>query len=157
MKYKPYDTLLDTCVYICGIIIILSFITYQLAVFYTGFSFNNIMSPCLFHAVTGYYCPGCGGTRAFEYMASGQFFKSLYYHPIVLYIAIPGIFFMLSQTIYRFRGISAKFIHRHSPVKMSLHIMTVRPAYIYTGCAILILQCIIKNAVYYFSGFHIIS
>ena len=151
MKYKPYDTLLDTCVYICGIILILFFIAYKSAVCFSGFSFDDIMSPCFFHAITGYYCPGCGGTRSFEYMVSGDFFKSLYYHPIVLYITIPGIFFMLSQTIYRIRRISAKSFRRCSPDKMSFHIMTVRPAYLYIGCAILILQCIIKNVVYQLS------
>lgn len=117
MKYKPYDTLLDTCVYICGIILILSFIAYKSAVCFSGFSFDDIMSPCFFHAITGYYCPGCGGTRSFEYMVSGDFFKSLYYHPIVLYITIPGIFFMLSQTIYRIRRISAKSFRRCSLIK----------------------------------------
>ena len=24
----------------------------------------NLSFPCLFHLATGYYCPGCGGTRA---------------------------------------------------------------------------------------------
>ena len=48
MKYKPYDTLLDTCVYICGIILILFFIAYKSAVCFSGFSFDDIMSPCFF-------------------------------------------------------------------------------------------------------------
>ncbi|MBB6365418.1 hypothetical protein FHR56_000531 [Xanthomonas sacchari] len=25
---------------------------------------NNPFAPCMFHALTGYYCPGCGMTRA---------------------------------------------------------------------------------------------
>ena len=76
--------------------------------YYKWYQGTGFAVPCFFHAITGYYCPGCGGTRSFEYMISGDFFKSLYYHPIVLYITIPGIFFMLSQTIHRIRRISAK-------------------------------------------------
>lgn len=157
MKYKPYDTLLDTCSYICGIIIILLFMAYKLASSYTDFALSDIMAPCFFHSITGYYCPGCGGTRALEYMACGQLLKSLYHHPVVLYTAVPGIYFMFTQTIYRLRGISVKFIHRNSPSKVSLHIMSVQPVYIYIGCAVLILQCIIKNALYYLFEIHIIS
>ena len=44
--------------------------------------------PCLFHLVTGLYCPGCGGTRAVRYLLHGQLGKSLFYNPVVLYGAI---------------------------------------------------------------------
>lgn len=43
--------------------------------------------PCLFRSLTGLYCPGCGGTRAFWYLLHGQIGKSLYYHPLVPYMA----------------------------------------------------------------------
>lgn len=46
--------------------------------------------PCLFRLLTGFYCPGCGGTRALKYLLQGQVFKSLYYHPLILYMAIVG-------------------------------------------------------------------
>lgn len=41
--------------------------------------------PCLFHQLTGLYCPGCGGTRAVKYLLHGQLLKSFQYHPLVLY------------------------------------------------------------------------
>lgn len=44
--------------------------------------------PCLFQAVTGLYCPGCGGTRSVRYLLTGQIGKSLQYHPLVLYTAV---------------------------------------------------------------------
>ena len=43
--------------------------------------------PCLFHRLTGLYCPGCGGTRAINYLLHGQIVKSIQYHPLVLYMA----------------------------------------------------------------------
>lgn len=44
--------------------------------------------PCLFHWITGLYCPGCGGTRAIGALLQGQLLKSFCYHPFVLYAAI---------------------------------------------------------------------
>ena len=46
--------------------------------------------PCLFHLATGYYCPGCGGTRAITALLHGQILNSFLYHPVVLYSA--GLF-----------------------------------------------------------------
>lgn len=43
--------------------------------------------PCLFHWLTGYYCPGCGGTRAVVYLLHGQIAESFRYHPLVPYAA----------------------------------------------------------------------
>lgn len=34
--------------------------------------------PCLFHAVTGLYCPGCGGTRAVQVLFEGKFLLSFF-------------------------------------------------------------------------------
>lgn len=41
--------------------------------------------PCLFHLLTGLYCPGCGGTRAIWALLRGDVLKSFCYHPFVLY------------------------------------------------------------------------
>ena len=43
--------------------------------------------PCLFHLLTGLYCPGCGGTRAVRAMMAGNLGMSFQYHPLVLYTA----------------------------------------------------------------------
>jgi len=45
-------------------------------------------APCAFHLLTGLYCPGCGGTRAVQYLLKGQLWNSLQYHPLVLYAAV---------------------------------------------------------------------
>ncbi len=52
--------------------------------------FQKLMWPCVFHEMTGFYCPGCGGTRAFRAMLSGDFRKSLWYHPFILYGSVVG-------------------------------------------------------------------
>lgn len=40
---------------------------------------------CLFHRLSGCYCPGCGGTRSLYFFLHGNWGKSLLYHPLVLY------------------------------------------------------------------------
>ena len=42
------------------------------------------MPECFIHYITGYYCPGCGGTRAFDCFIHGQWIRSFFYHPAVL-------------------------------------------------------------------------
>ena len=44
--------------------------------------------PCLFHLLTGLYCPGCGGTRAVRLFLKGELIKSFCYHPFVPYLAL---------------------------------------------------------------------
>lgn len=62
---------------------------------------EKVLPPCLLHAITGYYCPGCGGTRAVMYLLQGKFLKSAVYHPLVMYTAVVGGWFMVSQTVER--------------------------------------------------------
>ena len=44
--------------------------------------------PCLFHSLTGLYCPGCGGTRAVRSLLRGDLRMSFQYHPLVLYAVL---------------------------------------------------------------------
>jgi hypothetical protein len=89
--------------------------------------------PCMFHTVTGFYCPGCGGTRAVFALLRGKLLQSFLYHPIVLYTVILGGWFMLSQTIERVSG-------RKRPWGMRFH-----EGYLWTALVIILAQCLIKN------------
>ncbi len=55
--------------------------------------------PCVFHEVTGLYCPGCGGTRAVGALLQREVVLSFFYHPIVIYGAVIYGWFMISHTI----------------------------------------------------------
>lgn len=133
--YNAYNKSVDTCAYICGIICLLIFITANQYII-------RSVPPCMFHLITGYYCPGCGGTRAIEYVLSGHFIKSIYYHPLVLYVALPGLLFLFTQTAYRIRR---RFFKSSSPDNTPFPVITIRPGYIYIACIIIILQWAIKN------------
>ncbi|MBE5938374.1 MAG: DUF2752 domain-containing protein [Lachnospiraceae bacterium] len=197
--------------------------------YYTvGFDLRRYTPPCMLYTFTGYYCPGCGGTRAFIYLLKGQLVKSLIHHPAVIYAVLPGLLFMISQTIYKlqlhFSHSSAKeqsstttaphasseeqsstttapyasseeqsstttapytsseeqsstFTAPHasseeqSSTTTAPHAskeqsnkkpqriicpLTVRPSYIYIGVFLIILQCLIKNALILIWDWHII-
>jgi len=43
----------------------------------------SVLPGCMLYRLTGFYCPACGGTRAFVAFLRGEFVKSFYYHSIV--------------------------------------------------------------------------
>ena len=70
-----------------------------------GVDLGRLALPCIFHSVTGLYCPGCGGTRALRLLLHGDILQSLYYHPLVLYGAVLYGWFMVSNSVeYLSRG-----------------------------------------------------
>lgn len=99
----------------------------------TGWSLLQLLRPCALHALTGLYCPGCGGTRAVRALLAGDFGASFAYHPFVLFAAVLGGWFMVSQTIERIsRG----------HIRIAMH---MREIYLWAALGIVIVNCLIKN------------
>lgn len=92
----------------------------------------HILPPDPFYSSTGYYCFGCGGTRAVNALLHGRILKSLHYHPFVLYAAVLYVLFMVSHTL-------------NILTKGKVSAMRFRPGYFYFGAALIILQCLVKN------------
>lgn len=88
--------------------------------------------PCVFRTFTGYYCPGCGGTRATRYFLQGKWIKSFIYHPMVPYLGIGGGIFMVRQTLFYIS-------------KGRIKSMKFRNIYVYGLAVVLLGQFIIKN------------
>jgi len=42
------------------------------------------LPPCPFHQLTGLWCPGCGGTRAFHQLVHGNFLAALHLNPVAI-------------------------------------------------------------------------
>lgn len=105
--------------------------------------FSKILIPCPFYVLMGYYCPGCGGTRAIRYFLTGHFFKSLRYHPLIPYIGVGGTVFMVTHTLERI-------------TKGRIKGIKFRNWYVYIMGGILVLQFVIKNGLVYFWGYHVI-
>lgn len=89
---------------------------------------------CKFYALTGFYCPACGGTRALNALLHGHLAASLRLNPSVAFGA--GVFavFMVTQAVER--------LSRHR-LKIGLK---YRNIYIYLWLGILMGWWLIKNA-----------
>ena len=119
--------------YYCGIVLPLAGILFLALLRLLKIPLNHILLPCIFHKLTGLYCPGCGGTRAVAFLLHGDFLHSLVYHPFVPYAFVLCTWFMISQTIERLS-------------KGRLHIgMHFREAFLWIALAIIIINFIVKK------------
>ena len=123
------------------LIITISFIWYFLVK-------NNIKptlisnSDCYWLTHFGYYCPGCGGTRAFENLLYGHIIKSFIYHPFVIYI--------LSLIILSFFSIIIYFITRANILFFELKIKH----FVYADF-IFIIYWIFKNLLIFYFNYYL--
>lgn len=92
----------------------------------------NGKMPCLFHEITGLYCPGCGGTRAAKAMLKGDLVASFFYHPIVTYCALIAVVFAIAYIIY----------HKTKNPKFRLYLDN---RYVYVGTGIIVINFFVKN------------
>lgn len=68
--------------------LILAFVVYGILRFISG---NDTL--CFFKIYTGLPCPGCGMTRAFLAVSSGNFQESFYWHPLWMWLVIGPIMY----------------------------------------------------------------
>lgn len=108
---------------------------------FLGFISPKLEFGCIFRAVTGFYCPGCGGTRALLECAHGHFLRAMWYHPFVVYSLALYLAFMISHTF-------AKIISGIRGIRFHAW-------YLYGALAILIMNWVIKNILYFYAGVEI--
>lgn len=68
--------------------------------------------PCFLNTCFHIPCPGCGGTRAIEYLLQGRLWDSFLAHPLVIYTAACYLYFMVSYSIVTFVKKETFFIRR---------------------------------------------
>lgn len=100
----------------------------------TGKILQSILHrPCIVWKYFGFYCPGCGGTRAAKELLQGHILKSLWYHPLVLYMAVVLGWYLLRNGIqYLTKG--------KRRIGMQIH-----NRYLYIGLAIIVVNWIVRN------------
>lgn len=128
---------------------------------------TTFLYPCLFHQLSGLYCPGCGGTRAVKALLEGHFISCFLYHPFIFYCFILYLLFMGSHTLERIqKKVRLKTAHLSSlPIgKLASHMknfpnkpqksphkkplvrgMDFKVTYVYIGILVILIQWMIKN------------
>ena len=67
-----------------------------------GIHLAGRLLPCMLYTLVRIPCPGCGGTRALEYLLQGRILASLLAHPLVLYTILVYLYFMGSYAYEEF-------------------------------------------------------
>ena len=98
------------------------------------------LPPCWFHLLSGYYCPGCGGTRALRALLHGQLLQAVRFHPFVPYAAAVYLYFMITQAVERIS-------HGAYPIGMRYH-----NGIVWTALALILGSFIVKNVLHYTYG-----
>lgn len=104
---------------------------------------NILFPPCRLYARTGYYCIGCGGTRALRLFFQGRWLRSFYYHPAVDVVMLFLCVFLPTNTL-------------DIMTKGRIHGLRIQARHLWILAGIMVMQWIIKNGVYYFTGVHLI-
>jgi Protein of unknown function (DUF2752) len=69
---------------------------------------TGFFPPCLFKALTGFTCPGCGSTRALHQLLHGHLFDAFSLNPLLL-IGLPFLLFALVHySTHVLRGITPR-------------------------------------------------
>ena len=124
---KESEPMLETRLYRCGWIFLFILCVLEIAkkVLFPHFVLSFGTHPCVFYTLTGYFCPGCGGTRSLR---------------ALLYAAVVFAWFMISQTIDRISG------HR-LPIGMKY-----RETWVYASLVIVVIHFVVKNLFYIKTG-----
>ena len=87
--------------FIIEIILLLIMVPIWIFVIKNDIYFSKITNmPCFIYYATGFYCPGCGGTRAVDYFLRLKLIKSVFYHPAVIVMFLMYIRSLISYFVY---------------------------------------------------------
>lgn len=104
-----------------------------LSMFYITYFDKFIKIPeCVILKTFGIYCPGCGATRAVYSLYNGDILQSIYYNPIIIYLIISLIWYLITEGICKMLKKENRFIIKDIKI------------YLYVGLGILLLNWIIK-------------
>ena len=98
---NKYDYRTEELLWRAGLLVLAGAAAAVLLVFLDVLNLRALARPCLLHSLTGWYCPGCGGTRAVLAFFRGEFLRSFCYYPMVPYVLCLFGVFMLSHTLRR--------------------------------------------------------
>ena len=70
-----------------------------LVIYFLLHKYINFKIPCMFHFVTGFYCPGCGLTRMIFSIFKLDFYQAFRYNPLVFILGIIYLIYKLIEIV----------------------------------------------------------
>ncbi len=131
----------DKVIYELGIVALGIGIAAVLLYYITGINVLSFGYPCIFNKVTGYCCPGCGGTRSIRALLKGDILRCLYDYPPMLYGIVIYVVFMVRC-----------FLHKHFGMRKSKNGTVVK--YLQIFVVLVGIQWVVKLAAQFFLGYH---
>ena len=109
--------------------------------------FVHDLDLCVFHRVTGLYCPGCGITRACFALANGHVIRSILLHPVPVYLTGLYLVWMGYMTVRLIKERSlcgAPAEQRQAKLQKNRRFYRRFEKAVYVMAGLLILQWIVK-------------
>lgn len=103
-----------------------------LILYYFNPTEHRFYPACMFHALTGLNCPGCGSLRALHHLTHGEFATSFHCNPLLI-VALPLAF------LAAMRGL----IHRRNQPPPAA--ILTRPTAVWTLLAVLVAFGVLRN------------
>lgn len=110
----------------------------------TGIVPLGTVAPCAFFLKTGFYCPGCGGTRGLYSLSRGDLAGAFFYYPALIYFIAFDIVFTASN--------GARLISERTGALPKIKAMRLRSVYFILLLAIIAVNCIVRNVLWKFWG-----
>lgn len=129
--------------YFVGKIALVLFVAAFILMWWKGDAIIAREHGCMMRDMLHVYCAGCGGTRAFYYLAHGRVWQSFLYNPFVPYMVIVYVVFMVNTYLYMH---TEKIGIRKFPIVKL----------IYIGVGIMIFQCIVRNILFWVFGWTVL-
>lgn len=130
---------MDDVFYLIGKVIFVPIILLGVWFARKGFADYGELFECEIRRISGFPCPGCGGTRAFYHLFRGEIIQSFRLNPAVIYGVAAYLHFMLTM-----------FWKKHVGRKTEGEVRV--QYYLYGAAAVLLFQWLIKiiRIVYHF-------
>lgn len=69
-------------------------------IYFTWYRLTHLGIPCVFHLLTGLYCPGCGITRMFISLSQLKFWEAIQHNCFVLLFLPYGVFVYVRNCVH---------------------------------------------------------